>query len=94
MKEDFEAGFGKVVEDYWRELYCWAYKILEGSGFAHLAEDAVQEGLLSAYKDLHHVPVNLKCNHFYLPRLILYSYIFYISFTVKINAEKPSGIRA
>ena len=54
MKEDFEAGFGKVVADYWRELYCWAYKMLEGSGLTYLAEDAVQEGLLSAYKDLRH----------------------------------------
>jgi RNA polymerase sigma factor (sigma-70 family) len=54
MKEDFEAGFGKVVADYWRELCCWAYKMLEGSGLTYLAEDAVQEGLLSAYKDLRH----------------------------------------
>jgi RNA polymerase sigma factor (sigma-70 family) len=54
MKEDFEAGFGKVVADYWRELYYWTYKMLEGSGLTHLAEDAVQEGLFSAYKDLRH----------------------------------------
>jgi RNA polymerase sigma-70 factor, ECF subfamily len=54
MKEDFEAGFGKVVADYWRELCCWAYRMLEGSGLTYLAEDAVQEGLLSAYKDLRH----------------------------------------
>jgi RNA polymerase sigma factor (sigma-70 family) len=54
MKEDFDAGFGKVVENYWRELYNWAYKLLEGSGLTHLAEDAVQEGLFSAYKDLRH----------------------------------------
>jgi len=54
MKDDFDAGFGKVVEEYWRELYNWAYKLLEGSGLTHLAEDAVQEGLFSAYKDLRH----------------------------------------
>jgi len=54
MKEDFDAGFGKVVEDYWHELYNWACKLLEGSGLTHLAEDAVQEGLFSAYKDLRH----------------------------------------
>lgn len=54
MKEDFDAGFGKVVEDYWRELYSWAYKLLESSGLTYLAEDAVQEGLFSAYKDLRH----------------------------------------
>jgi len=54
MKDDFDAGFGKVVEEYWRELYKWAYKLLAGSGLAHLAEDAVQEGLFSAYKDLRH----------------------------------------
>ena len=41
MKEDFDAGFGKVVEDYWRELYNWAYKLLESSGLVYLAEDAV-----------------------------------------------------
>src|SRR3989440_10544974 len=52
MKEDLDTGFGKVVENYWRELYNWAYKLLEGSGLAHLAEDAVQEGFFSAYKDL------------------------------------------
>ncbi len=52
MKEDFDAGFGKMVENYWRELYNWAYKLLEGSGLTFLAEDAVQEGLFSAYKDL------------------------------------------
>jgi RNA polymerase sigma factor (sigma-70 family) len=54
MKEAFDAGFGKVVEDYWRELYSWAYKLLESSGLTYLAEDAVQEGLISAYKDLRH----------------------------------------
>ena len=54
MKEDFDDGFGKVVEDYWRELYSWAYKLLESSGLTYLAEDAVQEGLFSAYKDLRH----------------------------------------
>jgi RNA polymerase sigma factor (sigma-70 family) len=54
MEENFDVGFGKVVEAYWRELYSWAYKILEGSGFTYLSEDAVQEGLLSAYKDLFH----------------------------------------
>ena len=54
MKDDFDAGFGKVVEEYWRELYKWAYKLLAGSGLTHLAEDAVQEGLFSAYKDLRH----------------------------------------
>src|SRR5947209_14418233 len=54
MKEDLDAGFGKVVENYWRELYNWAYKLLEGSGLTHLAEDVVQEGLFSAYKDLRH----------------------------------------
>jgi RNA polymerase sigma factor (sigma-70 family) len=54
MKEDFDAGFGKVVEDYWGELYIWAYKLLESSGLTYLAEDAVQEGLFSAYKDLRH----------------------------------------
>ncbi len=52
MEEDFNAGFGKVVEAYWRELYLWAYKLLEGSGLAYLSEDAVQEAFLSAYKDL------------------------------------------
>lgn len=52
MEEDFDVGFGKVVEDYWRELYSRAYKILEGSGFTYLSGDAVQEGLFSAYKDL------------------------------------------
>src|SRR5947209_13886110 len=52
MKEDRDAGFGKVVENYWRELYNWAYKLLEDSGLTHLAEDAVQEGLFSAYKYL------------------------------------------
>jgi RNA polymerase sigma factor (sigma-70 family) len=52
MEEDFDVGFDKVIEDYWRELYCWAYKLLEDSGFTYLSEDAVQEGLLSAYKDL------------------------------------------
>ena len=54
MKEDFDAGFGKVVEDYWGELYIWANKLLESSGLTYLAEDAVQEGLFSAYKDLRH----------------------------------------
>src|SRR4051812_45260311 len=54
MKEDLDTGFGKVVENYWRELYNWAYKLLEGSGLTYLAEDAVQEGLFSAYKDLRH----------------------------------------
>lgn len=54
MKEDFDAGFGKVVEDYWYELSSWAYRILEGSGLTYLSEDAVQEGLFSAYKDLRH----------------------------------------
>ncbi len=54
MKDDFDAGFGKVVEEYWRELYKWDYKLLAGSGLTHLAEDAVQEGLFSAYKDLRH----------------------------------------
>ncbi len=54
MKEDFDAGFGKVVEGYRRELYSWAYKLLESSGLTYLAEDAVQEGLISAYKDLRH----------------------------------------
>ena len=63
MKEDFDAGFGKVVEDYWRELYCWAYKILEGSGLAHLSEDAVQEGFFSAYKDLRHNRQKLDALH-------------------------------
>ena len=54
MKEDLDAGFSKVVENYWRELYNWACTLLEGSGLTHLAEDAVQEGLFSAYKDLRH----------------------------------------
>ena len=54
MKEDFDAGFGKVVEDYWCELSSWAYRILEGSGLTYLSEDAVQEGFFSAYKDLRH----------------------------------------
>src|SRR6184192_41224 len=54
MKEDFEAGFGKVVEDYWYELYSYAYSILDGSCLTHLSEDAVQEGLFSAYKNLRH----------------------------------------
>src|SRR6266566_2894867 len=61
MKDDFEAGFGKVVEEYWRELYNWAYRLLEGAGLTHLAEDAVQEGLFSAYKDLRHSRQKL-CN--------------------------------
>jgi RNA polymerase sigma factor (sigma-70 family) len=52
MKEDFDAGFGKVVEDYWCELSRWAYRLLQGSGYAHLSDDAVQEGLFSAYNDL------------------------------------------
>ncbi len=52
MKEDFDTGFGKIVEHYWGELYHLAYKILEGSGFTYLSEDAVQEALFSAYKDL------------------------------------------
>jgi RNA polymerase sigma factor (sigma-70 family) len=54
MKEDFDAGFGKVVENYWSELYNFAYRMLEGSGLTYLAEDAIQEGLFSAYKDLRH----------------------------------------
>lgn len=52
MKEDFEIGFGKVVEVYWCELSRWAYKQLQGSGLTHLSDDAVQEGLINAYKDL------------------------------------------
>src|SRR2546425_5132445 len=54
MKEDFEAGFVEVVGDYWCKLYSYAYSILDGSGLAHLSEDAVQEGLFSAYKNLRH----------------------------------------
>jgi len=54
MKEDFDAGFSNVVEDYWRELYIRAYRMLEGSGLVYLSEDAVQEGLISAYKNLRH----------------------------------------
>jgi RNA polymerase sigma factor (sigma-70 family) len=61
MRDDFDAGFGKVVEEYWRELYKWAYKLLAGSGLTYLAEDAVQEGLFSAYKDLRHSRQKL-CN--------------------------------
>jgi RNA polymerase sigma factor (sigma-70 family) len=52
MKEDFDAGFSNVVEDYWRELCSRAYSMLEGSGFVYLSEDAVQEALISAYKNL------------------------------------------
>ena len=64
MKEDFDAGFGKVVEDYWRELYSRAYRILDGSGLTHLSEDVVQEGLFSAYKNLRHN--RQKLDHLYL----------------------------
>jgi len=52
MVEDFDGGFGKVVEDYWRELYFWACKLLESSGLTYMAEDAVQDGLFSTYRDL------------------------------------------
>ncbi len=54
MKEDFDAGFSNVVEDYWRELCIRAYRMLEGSDLVYLSEDAVQEGLISAYKNLRH----------------------------------------
>ena len=50
MTEDFEGGFGKVVEEYWRELYLWACKLLESSGLTYMAEDAVQEGFSAPTK--------------------------------------------
>jgi RNA polymerase sigma factor (sigma-70 family) len=63
MKEDFDVGFSNVVEDYWRELCIRAYRTLEGSGLVYLSEDAVQEGFISAYKNLRHHPQKLDTLH-------------------------------
>jgi RNA polymerase sigma factor (sigma-70 family) len=63
MKEDFDAGFSNVVEAYWCELCIRAYRMLEGSGLVYLSEDAVQEGLISAYKNLRHHPQKLDTLH-------------------------------
>ena len=63
MKEDFDAGFSNVVEDYRRELCSWAYRLLEGSGLVDLSEDVVQEALISAYKNLGHHRQKLETLH-------------------------------
>jgi RNA polymerase sigma factor, sigma-70 family len=84
MKEDFDAGFGKLVENYWRELYHCAYRILEGSVLTYLAEDAVQEGLISAYKDLRH-------NHQKLDNLHLQKWLYVIVRQKSINCLKQAN---
>lgn len=84
MKEDFDTGFGKLVENYWRELYYCAYRVLEGSVFTYLAEDAVQEGLISAYKDLRH-------NHQKLDNLHLQKWLYVIVRQKSIDCLKQAN---
>ena len=52
MKVDLKAGFNRVAEVYWKQLNLVAYGVLCGSHLVHLTEDVVQEGLISAYRDL------------------------------------------
>jgi DNA-directed RNA polymerase specialized sigma24 family protein len=52
MKSDLQGGFNRVAEVYWNQLNQVASGVLWGSHLVHLTEDVVQEGLISAYKDL------------------------------------------
>ena len=52
MQNDFEKGFTKLVEVYWKQLYRIAYNVLEGTGLAYMAEDVAQESLIKAYNSL------------------------------------------
>jgi RNA polymerase sigma factor (sigma-70 family) len=52
MQSDLKEGFNRVAEVYWKQLNLVAYGVLCGSHLVHLTEDVVQEGLISAYRDL------------------------------------------
>jgi RNA polymerase sigma-70 factor, ECF subfamily len=77
MMSDLDAGFNEVARVYWIRLHEVASNILDNS--YHLAEDAVQEGLLRAYKNLlQKREHNLKYYRKHLSKLRLRAWLYTI----------------